>query len=172
MSVGTPEGTVDPCSVPLPVEEDDELVAQDQTNDFWEIREHCLIRHHVRPRLQLFVPSDCFRCPWPVKDLGTRITQGKYRDGNALDLKDQWFNNIEAHRSMPEIWTGKAIFLKDSRTLPEDHPAHTVTEQACFSEVADNQQCLSVEIILSAEELQQCCAKQYADSLPSQKTKS
>lgn len=172
MSVGTPEGTVDPCSVPLPVEEDDELVAQDQTNDFWEIREHCLIRHHVRPRLQLFVPSDCFRCPWPVKDLGTRITQGKYRDGNALDLKDQWFNNIEAHRSMPEIWTGKAIFLKDSRTLPEDHPAHTVTEQACFSEVADNQQCLSVEIILSAEEFQQCCAKQYADSLPSQKTKS
>ena len=111
VSVGNPEELFDPSSVPAPIEEDAELITQDQVEDFWEDREHCLIRHHVRPRLQLFVPSNCFRCPWPLKDLGTRITQGKYRDGNVLDVKDQWFNRIEAHRWMPEIWTGKTTFF-------------------------------------------------------------
>ena len=76
VSVGNPDELIDPSNVPIPIEEDDELVAQDQVEDFWEAREHCLIRHHVKPRLQLIVPSNCFRCPWPLKDLGTRITQG------------------------------------------------------------------------------------------------
>ena len=60
VSVGNPDELIDPSNVPIPIEEGDELVAQDQVEDFWEAREHCLIRHHVKPRLQLFVPSNCF----------------------------------------------------------------------------------------------------------------
>ena len=145
VSVGNPDELIDPSNVPIPIEEGDELVAQDQVEDFWEAREHCLIRHHVKPRLQLFVPSNCFRCPWPLKDLGTRITQGKYRDGNVLDMKDQWFNRIEAHRSMPEIWTGKTIFLKDLRTPPDDGPVQQQAEQTCHVEAENEQFCFKVK---------------------------
>ena len=60
-------------------------------------------------------------------------------------MKDQWFNRIEAHRSMPEIWTGKTIFLKDLRTPPDDGPVQQQAEQTCHVEAENEQFCFKVK---------------------------
>ena len=165
MSGVAPASSIDPSTVPIPVDEDDELVTQEHTDDFWEEREHCVIRHHVKPRLQLFVPTSCLKCPCPIKELGTRITRGRYRDTNTFNIKDQWFNNVEAHRHRPEIWVGQTIFLKDRRVPPENHPVQAESEPVFHTTCGDDQSCLTIEIVLSAEELQQCCSKQYQDQV-------
>ena len=165
MSEAAPATDIDPSTVPIPIDEDDELVTQEHTDDFWEEKEHCVIRYHVKPRLQLFVPTNCSQCPWPLKELGTRITKGRYRDDNSFNIKDQWFNNVEAHRYLPEIWVGQTIFLKDQCVPPESHPVQTKLEPVLHTSSGDCQSCLTIEIALSAEELQQCCSKQYQDQV-------
>ena len=97
MSVTGPEEPIDPASVPLPDEADD-LIAEHDTQDFWERKEDCLIRHHVIPRLRLFMPSDSVTCPWPLEDLGIRITKGVFRDKNVFQDQEPWWDNVHAHR--------------------------------------------------------------------------
>lgn len=90
MSVTGPDEPVDPATVPLPDEADD-LIAEHASQDFWEQQEDRVIRHHVNPRLRLFLPSDSLTRPWPLHQLGTRITQGVFRDNNVF--QDHWRDN-------------------------------------------------------------------------------
>ena len=157
MSVTGPEEPIDPASVPLPDEADD-LIAEHDTQDFWEQKEDCLIRHHVIPRLRLFMPSDSVTCPWPLEDLGIRITKGVFRDKNVFQDQEPWWDHVHAHRYLTDIWTGTTTFMKNKQPRSIEH--------ACQVEPlleVDNQTGLPIEIVLSAEEIAQCCQKKYAD---------
>lgn len=115
----------DPADAPIPESdtEDPMLTSQHQDLDFWEIRGSQLIRHHQRPRLKLFVPSDCGNIPIPVQQLGVdRVTQGTERTGSSFDICDQWHQSMKAHQVRSEIWTGRTVFtiINHSQIPTED----------------------------------------------------
>ena len=158
------DAPVSPEDVPVPT--DDELLAM-ATKDTWSIDQatssdledrwelhgsRILIRRHVRPRLKRFLPSDCAYVPVPIEDIDVqRITIGTYRDCTKFQHTDVWKDNVEAHSSQPEIWTGSTWFrLRKSPTkAAEVH--HTQTIHHAFQ----------LEVILTADDIHKCAQKTY-----------
>ena len=81
------------------------------TDDFWSFNGVLLSRHHIKPRLKLFQPSDVTDCPIPLKWLdvhrSTRTSVGHIKE-HAIE--DWWDGTSDASRSLSEQWTGTTSF--------------------------------------------------------------
>ena len=60
-----------------------------------------------------------------------RITHVEAVHGGSWKIQDQWYGNIQAHQSLPNLWTGQTIFHIKSqyeKQIPELQIANTCTE--------------------------------------------
>ena len=100
----------DVSMIPVPSEDDSLVICRE--NDCWEEHGSVLIRHHVQPRISKFFPWNVPDCPWPAEQLlPMRVTIGKFRQGEAFRDEEHWKENVQAHQSKSEIWTGKTVFF-------------------------------------------------------------
>ena len=147
----------EPHEVPVPTDEEDEdLIAVNADQDYWEIKDKYLIRHHVIPRLKLFFPTDCSDIPVGFDELlDTRTTTGRYRNSSTFHEVEAWRQNPSAHRMMPEIWTGKTTF----QLLNTIEHANMTTIQD--HHLPQNNQGYTFEIALTMDEIHKCQGKTY-----------
>ena len=98
-------------AINTPVPDNDEGLIVTMEIDHWEIQGDLLIRHHKRPRLNRFFPTDCSDMPVSPQNISQqRSTEGRYRDGSSFCQHDTWKENPAAHCSQPDVWTGRTIF--------------------------------------------------------------
>ena len=153
----TPEGNpVDPAVVtPVPEDTDEELITAEATRDFWELKEQCLIRHHVVPRIRMFFPTESWKCPVDVSHIAnSRITTGVFMSGGQFERNEEWKDNVQAHSVQPEAWTGISKF---QLVLP-------MPENPCLmnqEEPEQKPQCLQAEVLLTLDDFQKCLGKTY-----------
>ena len=140
-------------AINTPVPDNDEGLIVTMEIDQWEIQGDLLIRHHKRPRLNRFFPTDCSDMPVGPQNISQqRSTEGRYRDGSSFCQHDTWKDNPAAHCSQPDVWTGRTIFQlinppTETINLTSQHDVqHNVT---------------SFEILLTTEDLKQCAQKNY-----------
>ena len=122
------EPSVEPGAVaappPLPQE-------QQRNVDYWRYKDDGVVRVHVEPRLELYVPQAA-ECPFDLEDLAdTRVT---YRNEASEQLpQDQWRDPL-CHLDYDEPWTGTTTFFwklppgdqpRPARELPQPLPAGT-----------------------------------------------
>ena len=139
-------------NTPVPSDGDEGLIVSMEL-DRWEIQGELLIRHHRRPRLNRFFPTDCSDMPVGPQDLSSqRTTEGTYRDGSSFCQQDVWKENPAAHCSQPDVWTGRTIF---QLLTPTTEIANTVLHHETPTTVT------SFEVLLTTEDLQQCAKKNY-----------
>ena len=62
-------GESDGLSSPTPLQDDSTLDDAEVRNDFWSIRGDFTCRHHVDPRVKLYVPRE-ESFPFPIKSFG------------------------------------------------------------------------------------------------------
>eukprot|EP00435_Cladocopium_sp_Y103_P016115 s3079_g4.t1 len=148
--------TSDPAvNTPVPEDNDDDLVAITQNRDFWEQQGSWLIRHHVTPRLRPFFPSDAWNCPVALEAIqDARCTEGTYISGGQFQKTEMWRNNVSAHLSQPEPWTGVTKFeIRPEVVSPICQVAH--------EDQHEGPRCIEAEIFLTLDDFQKCLGKTY-----------
>ena len=150
------EGVTDPAvTTPIPVESDDDLVAISSQRDYWEVQDKWLIRHHVVPRLHMFFPTDAWKCPLPLDAIhGLRHTEGTYVSGGPFQRVEEWRENVSAHLSQPEPWTGVTKF----KVLEHEKQDSLFSSE---NESHEEPQCIEAEILMSLDDFQKCLGKTY-----------
>ena len=96
-----------------------------QLEDYWEMEDNKVVRHHRVPRRALFTPSGVAGCPSPPKRLSSkRISNINFVNGKHQILEDDW-RSAEAPRfAFSQLWTGTTTFhLHDPIVLPPDWKA-------------------------------------------------
>lgn len=85
----------------------------DRPRDKWVVTDSEVTRIHVNPRTSLFSPART-GCPVPLSQLSmARMTIMEYQDGATEEqFTPNWKNSLEAHRTTPNVWTGKTVFYK------------------------------------------------------------
>jgi len=140
-------------AINTPVPDDDEGLIVTMEIDHWEIQGDLLIRHHKRPRLNRFFPTDCSDMPVSPQNISQqRSTEGRYRDGSSFCQHDTWKENPAAHCSQPDVWTGRTIF---QLTNPPTETINLTSQHDVQHNVT------SFEILLTTEDLKQCAQKNY-----------
>ena len=93
-------------------------------DDFWQMSEMVLIRHHRRPRQTLYVPHD-EDCPLPTKWLDIfRTTETDLESLSERRVEDFWsttWNDQEPDRQLSEPWVGSTTFQILKPTPPPNH---------------------------------------------------
>ena len=75
--------------------------------DFWTCNADYLIRHHVEPRTELFVPTDA-NSPIPLKYLDIlRCTITSLPDLKESEIEDYWTDPAKANLKLSSSWTGR-----------------------------------------------------------------
>ena len=137
--------------VPVP-DDDDGLMADTFAHDHWQVTGNLLIRHHRVPRMRTFNPNEDPSCPIPMKCiLPSRITQGKYRSGEPVELQETWQDNVTSHRCLADAWTGRTIFQINQKELEQ---ANMLETQFSADDVKPTG--IVCEVFLTMSELQQC----------------
>ena len=76
----------------------------DAGNDFWSISGNFIYRHHVEPRVKLYVPRE-ESFPIPLKYTSvTRTTKTSLDVMLEKDSDDYW--NVDGDRELSDTWTG------------------------------------------------------------------
>ena len=95
-------------------------VEPDTTADHWKVEGNFLVRVHVTPRSELFVPEDSPDVPvgWDINFLNPlRFTTYKLEDGTVTRIHDAYgVDRQHDKRSLPYEWTGDTKFLKFNRS--------------------------------------------------------
>ena len=79
--------------------------------DAWSYSESYLVRTHSKPRETLFTPMKVAGGPLAADQVqSSRITVGKFIDGQDFVLVDNWKTSAEPHRRLQSAWTGRTIF--------------------------------------------------------------
>ena len=77
-----------------------------------------VIKEHVTPRRELFIPSGEDSYPEHNRRLqSTRITCGTTASGQKFEIEDNWRRPGRANRELDEMWTGKTIFRVKASAL-------------------------------------------------------
>ena len=83
---------------------------------FWSIEGNYIYRHHVEPRVQLYVPKEeTFPTPMRYIDVVGRTRPLDVLQQSRMD--DQW--NIDGNRNLSEPWTGFTQFTKTNEKHPD-----------------------------------------------------
>ena len=88
-------------------------------NDFWAITGEFIYRHHVVPRVKLYVPKEeSFPVPTTYLDV-TRTTT--HVPGLMLEkhIEDYW--NVDGERKLSDAWTGFTKFIVVKERPPEGY---------------------------------------------------
>eukprot|EP00435_Cladocopium_sp_Y103_P002384 s4317_g1.t1 len=154
-------GELQPWEIPVPNSdgemEDVHITCQDE----WIIDKHTLIRKHHVPRIKMFSPTNVNTCPVPTEWLtGDRETFVTSAEGSSWQFKDQWYNNIQAHQSMPTRWTGSTMFtIKPQYT----HPAIEQQFANMCQDVSIKGH--TIEVALSVDEISHCMKQDLPEQI-------
>ena len=74
---------------------------------FWYISGDCNYRHHVEPRVKLYVPRE-ESFPIPLKYMDVSRTTDTTLDVMSEQHTDCW--NVDGERELPNAWTGVTRF--------------------------------------------------------------
>ena len=91
-----------------------------QWNDHWsndQLPHGVSIRHHTKPRLQLFTPCKVTGRPCDIGQ--SRTTIGIKADGSTFCIHDSWHDSDNAHRELDQSWTGLTVF-RDYNAEPDN----------------------------------------------------
>ena len=92
-------------SSPTPHQDDSTLDDAEAKNDFWSITGDFICRHHVEPRVKLYVPRE-ESFPIPLKYIDVRNTPA------SLDVMLEKNNDdyVDGDRELSDTWTGFTSF--------------------------------------------------------------
>ena len=88
-----------------------------QINDFWSITGDYSYRHHVEPRVELYVPRE-ESIPIPLKYID--ITRNTFTSLDVLlekKFNDYW--NVDGEREFLDAWTGCTRFILLNERSPD-----------------------------------------------------
>ena len=99
-----------------PEEAKDEAETQE---DFWSIQGDFIYRHHIEPRVQIYVPKEeSFPIPLKYIDV-TRSTRTDLDVAQEKRIDDNW--NVDGDRNLSDSWTGFTRFTLLSESPPEGY---------------------------------------------------
>ena len=102
-------GESDGISSPHPLQDDSTLDDAEAGNDFQSITGDFICRHHVEPRVQLYVPrEESFPIPMKYIDV-TRNTHTSHDVMMEKHVVDFW--NVDGERDLSDAWTGFTRFI-------------------------------------------------------------
>ena len=85
--------------------------------DFWSIQADFIYRHHIEPRVQLYVPRE-ESFPIPLKYIDViRSTHTDLDVAQEKRIDDYW--NVDGCRNLSDSWTGFTRFILLNETLPK-----------------------------------------------------
>ena len=101
---GILEGESDALSSPTPHQDDSTPDDVEAKNDFWSIAGDFIHRHHVEPRVKLYMPrEESFPVPLKYIDV-TRNTHTSLDVMLEKNIDDYW--NVDGDRELSDTWTG------------------------------------------------------------------
>ena len=87
--------------------------------DIWSIQGHCIYRHHIEPRVQLFVPREK-SFPFPLKFFDViRSTHTDLDVAEEKRIDDCW--NVNGSWKLSDSWTGFTRFTLLNETPPKGY---------------------------------------------------
>ena len=87
--------------------------------DFWEVKNGCLLRHHVIPRRKLFHPSDAKDLPVPLEALDPLRISVQRMDNDAVTHCTDKFDDGNFTSRSKRSWTGVTVFQLSAVTRKE-----------------------------------------------------
>ena len=112
-------GESDGLSSPNPLQDDSALDDAEATNNFWYITGAFIYRHHVEPRVKLYMPKE-ESFPIPLKYID--VTRTTYTSPDVMlekHIEDYW--NVDGDRELSDAWTGCTIFILLNERPPGGH---------------------------------------------------
>ena len=86
------------------------LLQHQARNDFWSISGNFIYRHHVEPRVKLYVPTEeSFLVPLKYIEV-TRTTDTTLDVMSEKRIEDYW--NVDGDKELSDAWTGFTRFMK------------------------------------------------------------
>ena len=102
---------------PLPLQDDSTRDEAEAKNDFWSITGDFIHRHHVEPRVKLYVPrEESFPIPMKYIDV-TRTTHTSLDGLLEKNIDDYW--NVDGERLLSDAWTGFTGFIFFNERPPD-----------------------------------------------------
>ena len=101
-------GESDGLSSPNPLQDDSTRDDAEAKNDFWSITGDLIYRHHVEPKVKLYVPREE---SFPISTKYMDVTRTTHKSQGVLlekQMDDYW--NVDGERELSDAWTGFTIF--------------------------------------------------------------
>ena len=96
----------DGLSSPTPIQDDSTREDAEAKNDFWSFTGDFICRHHVEPKVQLYMP----KFPFPMKYIDvTRSTHTSLDVMSEKQIYDYW--KVDGERELSDAWTGFTRFI-------------------------------------------------------------
>ena len=96
-------------SSPTPHQDDSTLDDAEAQHDFWSITGYFICRHHVEPRVKLYMPKEeLFLSPLKCMD-GSRTTHTNLDVLLEKHVEDYW--NVDGERELSDAWTAFTRFI-------------------------------------------------------------
>ena len=113
------QGNSETWKTPSHLHEDSTRDDEEAENDFWTITRDFIYRHHVVPRVKLYVPRE-ESFPIPMKYID--VTKTTYTSLDVMlekKIDDCW--NVEGERELPDAWTGFSRFFLPKKRPPDGY---------------------------------------------------
>ena len=105
--------------IPTPLQEDSTRDDEEAKKDFWTITGEFIYRHHVEPRVKLYVPKEeSFPIPLKYIDV-TRTTHTPLDVLMEKHIEDYW--NVDGEKSLSDAWTGFTRFVLLKERPPDGY---------------------------------------------------
>ena len=111
------QGKSDELHSPTPHQDDPTRGDEEAKSDFWTVTGEFIHRHHVEPRVKLYVPrEESFHIPLNYIDV-TRTTYTSLDVMLEKQIEDYW--KVDGERELSDAWTGFTIFVPLRKRPPE-----------------------------------------------------
>ena len=106
-------------SSPNPLHDDSTLDDAEGKNDFWSITGEFIYRHHVEPRVKLYMPRE-ESFPFPLKHIDVARTTHSLMDVLLeKHIDDYW--NVDEDRELTDAWTSFTRFILLNKRPPDGY---------------------------------------------------
>ena len=112
-------GESDELSSPNPLQDDSTRDDAEAENDFWSVTGDFIYRHHVEPRVKLYVPKEE---SFPIPAKYTDVTRNTHMSLDVLlekQIDDCW--NVDGERELSDAWTGFTRFILLNERPPDGY---------------------------------------------------
>ena len=110
-------GESDELHSPTQLQDDSTRDDEEAKSDFWAITGEFICRHHVEPRVKLYVPRE-ESFPIPLKYID--VTRTKYTSLDVLlekNIEDYW--NVDEEKELSDAWTSFTRFILLNERPPD-----------------------------------------------------